>query len=180
MKKTGVMFIVLALVSMLSASVILSCSTQSKKERKERIAVERYFSEALDGRKYDLVIELFADDGVQYFPGMPPIRGNKNMAAGLNALLGASKSFKTEVKAIVVEGNNVMAYISHEMIYGTSGKFRTQPGVQPEFLNMAGKKVIWSAMAIFIFDDNGKIIEEYINRDDVGIYKQAGTVKVSQ
>jgi limonene-1,2-epoxide hydrolase len=181
MNKIRINWCVLLFIGMLILSFSqLACSSQSEKEKKERIAVERYFSEALDGKKFDYIAELFAEDGVQNFPGIPPIRGNKTMVAAMNALLGPSKSFKTKVYAIVVEGNNVMASIEHEMIYGPGAKFRTQAGVQPEFLDMGGKKIVWKAMALFIFNDDGKVTEEYINRDDVRIYLQGGKVTVSQ
>jgi hypothetical protein len=182
MKKTAFTSMVFVLCAMFTALILVSCSSSSEteKEKKERTSVQRYFKEALDGRNYDLIADLFAENGVQNFPGIPPIKGNKNMVTAMNKLLGPTKSFKTIVHAIVVEGDKVMAYIDHEVLWGPDAKFRTQEGVQPELLNIANKTIKWSAMAIFIFDENGKIKEEFINRDDVGIYKQAGKVTVKQ
>jgi hypothetical protein len=180
MNKAGTILAVLIFAGLSTSVVAQAATAQSDKEKRERVAIERYFHEALDGRNYNYIAELFAPDGVQYFPGLPPIRGNTTMVTAMNALLGPSKSFKTTVKAILVQGNQVMASIEHVMVYGPSGKFKTQPGVQPEFLDLGGKTITWKAMALFIFDDNGRVLEEYINRDDVGIYLQGGAVKVTQ
>jgi limonene-1,2-epoxide hydrolase len=179
MNRVGLVLIAL-LIGISPALVAQSASSRTEQEKKEIVAVERYFHEALDGRNYDAIAEIFADDGVQYFPGIPPIRGNKAMVATMNTSLGSSVSIKTVIRAMVVEGNQVMAYVEHVMVHGPNGKFRTQPGVEPEFLDMANKTVAWKAMALFIFDDECRVVEEYINRDDVGIYLKGGALKVIQ
>jgi hypothetical protein len=180
MNKVVVALVALLFAGMSAALAAQTASPRSEKEKNEIVAVERYFHEGLDGKKFDYFAELFAPDGVQNFPGIPPLRGNTNMVTSMNALLGGTKSFKSDIKAMLVEGNKVMAFIEHTMVQGPDGKFKTQTGVEPAVLDVSGKTIVWKAMALFIFDDNGKVIEEDIMRDDVRIYLQAGAVNVTQ
>jgi N-acyl-D-aspartate/D-glutamate deacylase/predicted ester cyclase len=130
-----------------------------------------YFHDVLDGRNLGLLEKLFLPDCVIYRPegivkGMAGIRGvvERNYAA--------YSKFETEVQDIFESGDRVVVRITHRAM--GAGVFRSRIGTH----DVKDKPVTWSAIAIFRMQ-NGKIAEEWVNRDELGILLGLGVLKPS-
>ena len=128
-----------------------------------------YFHDVLDGRKIGLLEGLFLSDCVIYRPegtvkGMAGIRGvvERNIAA--------YAQFSTEVHDVFESGDRVVIRITHRAT--GAGSFRSRLGDY----DVKGKTVTWDAIAIFRMQD-GKIAEEWVNRDELGILLSAGVLR---
>ncbi len=130
-----------------------------------------YFHDVLDGRRIGLLDQLFLPDCVIHRPegtltGMAGIRGvvERNIAA--------YSKFETRVHDIIESGDRVVVRISHRAM--GAGEFRSRIGVY----NIKGKAVTWDAIAIFRIQ-NGKIAEQWVSRDELGILLSVGALKPS-
>ena len=128
-----------------------------------------YFHDVLDGRRAGLLEALFLSDCVIYRPegtvkGMAGIRGvvERNVAA--------YSQFATEVHDIFESGDRVVVRVTHRAT--GAGVFRSRIGNH----DVAGKQVKWDAIAIFRLH-GGKIAEEWVNRDELGIPLSAGVLR---
>jgi hypothetical protein len=161
-------------------------SAGSEDLKANKKAVERYFSEFIDrmgvgdapqekwpgmadqvGKVCD---ELFAEGAVHHFPGLPPSapKGLVNIVK-----LGINKSMVTTIHHIVAEGNLVVAHVSHDLTPKPGTPFMS-PRIKCA-VPTKGNTIHWEAMAIFKFR-NGKIVEEWISRDDLGSLLQLGKI----
>jgi predicted ester cyclase len=86
--------------------------------------------------------------------------------------MAAYSKFKTEVHDIIEAGDRVVVRLTHRAM--GAGVFRSRIGVH----NTKDKPVTWSAMAIFRIE-NGKIAEQWVNRDELGILLSLGVLKPS-
>jgi predicted ester cyclase len=130
-----------------------------------------YFHDLLDGRKIELLESLFLSECVIHRPegtvkGMAGIRGivERNIAA--------YSQFATEVHDVFESGDRVVVRITHRAT--GAGVFRSRIGDQ----DVKGKQLTWGAIAIFRMQD-GKIAEEWVNRDELGILLSAGVLKTN-
>lgn len=160
----------IALLLTLAAPVVTDAQTGSPRpDSNQQRVVLSYFHDVLDGRKIGLLDELFLPDCVIYRPegtvkGMAGIRGvvERNIAA--------YSKFETQVHDIFESGDRVVIRITHRAM--GAGEFRSRIGVY----DLKGKPVVWDAMAIFRMQ-NGKIAEEWVNRDELGILLSFGALK---
>ena len=130
-----------------------------------------YFHDVLDGHKIGLLNELFLPDCAMHRPegtvkGMAGIRGL------LERAIAAYSTFETDVHDIFESGDRVVVRITHRGM-GT-GEFRSRIGVY----DVKGKSVTWDAIAIFRMQ-NGKIAEEWVSRDELGMLLSFGGLKAS-
>jgi predicted SnoaL-like aldol condensation-catalyzing enzyme len=143
-------------------------------QQRNKAVIERYFHEVLDGHKFEVVREIFSDDATQQFPGLPTVKGAALIESGLNRALGDT-TFQTKILNLVAEGDLVFARIEHTVKYKEGSVRRNPAGVTPEFLPI--RNAHWVAMSMFRMA-GGKIVEEWISRDDLGVLTQIGTVTV--
>jgi ketosteroid isomerase-like protein len=143
------------------------CEAQNKQ------VVERYFREVLDGKRIDVMPELIRPDAVLHRPGFDVIGLDAAMAR-LSATLADFTSFSSEVSGVVAEGDMVCARIMH--------RTRVRPHT---FRSRAGAVEIrkeqaleWTAIVQFRLE-GGKIAEEWVNRDELGMLMQLGSVSVT-
>ena len=130
-----------------------------------------YFHDVLDGRKIGLLADLFRPDCVIHRPegivkGMSGIRGvvERNVAA--------YSRFETEVHDVFESGDRVVVRITHRAV--GAGVFRSRIGVH----DVKDKPLTWGAIAIFRMQD-GKIAEEWVNRDELGMLLSLNVLKPS-
>ena len=128
-----------------------------------------YFHDVLDGRKIGLLEDLFRPDCIIYRPegivkGMAGIRGvvERNIAA--------YSKFETEVHDIFESGDRVVVRITHRAM--GAGVFRSRIGIH----TVRDKPLTWGAIAIFRVQ-NGKVAEEWVNRDELGMLLSLGVLK---
>jgi predicted SnoaL-like aldol condensation-catalyzing enzyme len=137
-------------------------------EEANKAMVRRYFVEVLDGRKFEVARELFATDGTRHFPG-------RDIASSQTAPENVARSFATIIHHLLADGDFVLAHITHTVTYEPGAGFLTRLGRAE-----AGEKTVtWTAMALFHFRD-GKIDEEWVNRDELDVLQQLGAVALTK
>jgi predicted SnoaL-like aldol condensation-catalyzing enzyme len=146
--------------------------TPTAQEARNKAVIERYFREVLDQKKFDLMPELMAPDAVLHRPGFDVTGVNAAMQR-LRGVLADYTAFSTELSGLMAEGDMVSVRVRH--------RTRVRPHV---FRSRAGDATIaaeqaldWTAIAQFRLQD-GKISEEWVMRDELGMLVQMGTVSV--
>jgi len=144
--------------------------TTNQPSREEQLVLS-YFHEVLDGGKVDLVESMFQPDYVIHFAS-----GDVKGAAGLHTMVerrvASFSSFLTDVHDIFESGDKVVVRLTHR---GTgAGNVRSRIGTH----DVRGKSVTWDAIVIFRMK-NGKIAEEWVNRDELGMLLSAGILKAN-
>ena len=134
----------------------------------ENVAVVmRFFGEMLDQRKMEIESELFTPDCKRYFPGHQ-IMGLTHSQVETTTY----SSFKTTVHDVFGAGDKVCARITHTVAYTSDIAKYPRFGPVPA----AGKTLSWDANVIFRFEESGKIAEEWVARDELGVLQQLGVV----
>jgi predicted ester cyclase len=163
---------VVALVLTLTAQVAAYAQTGSPgRDSTQQKVVLSYFHDVLDGRKIGLLDQLFLPDCVINRP-----EGTLNGIAGIRGVvernIATYSKFETQVQDIFQSGDRVVVRITHRAM--GAGEFRSRIGVY----DVKGKPVTWDAIAIFRFQ-KGKIAEQWVSRDELGILLSFGGLKAS-
>jgi predicted ester cyclase len=132
--------------------------------------VQRYFDEVIDAGNRGAMAELFADGAVQHFPGR-----DLRFDAQAGAPMAASRKMTTTIHHWLVDGDHVMAHLTHEVTFPPDTRFATQAGP----VEVSGRSVHWDAMALFRVED-GRIAEEWVNRDELAILAQLDAIELKQ
>jgi predicted ester cyclase len=164
--------VVVALVLTLAAHVAAYAQTSStSRASTQQKVVLSYLHQVLDGRKIGLLDQLFLPDCVIHRP-----EGTLNGMAGIRGVvernIAAYSRFETQVNDIFESGDRVVVRITHRAM--GAGEFRSRIGVY----DVKGKAVTWDAIAIFRFQ-NGKIAEQWVSRDELGMLLSFGGLKPS-
>ena len=132
--------------------------------------VRRYIEEALDKRNLDVLDEIVAPDCIIHRPEVSePIRGLEAFRRALERILRVYEEFTTTIHDLIAEEDRVACRLSHRAV--NRGEWTSRLGTHA----VAGKTVTWSAIAIFRFRD-GKIAEEWVNRDELGMLIELGVL----
>ena len=141
-------------------------------EARNKAVIERYFREVLDRKQFDVMPELVAQDAILHRPGFD-VTGLKAAMQRLRGVLEDYTAFSTELSGLIAEGDMVSVRVRH--------RTRVRPHV---FHSRAGDTMIaaeqaldWTAIAQFRLKD-GKIAEEWVVRDELGMLVQIGKVSV--
>jgi len=141
-------------------------------EARNKAVVERYFREVLDGGRIELMPELFARDVVLHRPGFD-VNGIDAAMQRLRAVLKDFSAFSSELSGLMAEGDLVAARVSHRTRVRPHA-FRSRAGET----QLAREQALeWTAIAQFRLKD-GRIAEEWVMRDELGMLLQMGTVAV--
>ena len=139
-------------------------------EARNKAVIERYFHEVLDQQKIDLMPELMAPDAVLHRPGFDVTGVNAAMQR-LRGVLADYTAFSTELSGLMAEGDMVSVRVRH--------RTRVRPHV---FRSRAGDVTVtteqaleWTAIAQFRLKD-GRIAEEWVMRDELGMLVQMGKI----
>jgi len=161
-----VVVLILTLASQVAAYAQVSSSGRTSIQQK---VVVSYFRDVLDGRKIGLLDELFAPDCVIYRPE-GTVKGVAGIRGVVQRNIAAYSQFETQVHDIFESGDRVAVRITHRAM--GAGEFRSRIGVY----DIKGKPVTWDAIAIFRLL-NGKIAEQWVSRDELGILLSFGGLK---
>lgn len=123
--------------------------------------VKRYFHEAIDGAKPELVRELFTADCQIHRPEME-LRGVDAMTRLIGLASNIYRDFRSEIHHIVASGDLVAVRLTHRGI--SRSNFLSRTGIY----DVANKPIEWTAMAMFRFEGD-RIAEEWVNRDELGM-----------
>jgi predicted SnoaL-like aldol condensation-catalyzing enzyme len=143
-------------------------------ESHNKAVVERYFHEVLDACNIVLLPELMAVDAVLHRPGFDVVGVDAAMQR-LRATRADYTAFATELTGLMAEGHLVAVRVHH--------RTRVRPHT---FRSRAGEVAIaqeqaleWKAIVQFRLKD-GKIAEEWVMRDELGMLVQMGTVSIGK
>lgn len=149
-------------------------SAPETRESRNKRVVERYFHEVLGGKRIDLVPELFAPDAVMHRSGFD-LNGLDAATAYLRGRLPDYAAFSTELSGLIAEGDMVSARIFHRARMRPH-TFRSRAGE----VRLAEKRdVSWPAIVQFRLKD-GKIVEEWVIRDELGMLAQLGKITIGE
>jgi steroid delta-isomerase-like uncharacterized protein len=128
-------------------------------------ATARRWTEELWGQgNLAVADEIIAPDYVRHDPGDPfPARGPEDVKRIVTMLRTMLPDFKIEMEAMVAEGDMVVSRYT-----ATATDTRGYMGMPP-----TGKTIRTPAIQIFRFA-NGKIVESWAARDDLGTMRQLG------
>ena len=132
--------------------------------------VRRYFEEAIDKRNLDVLDEIVTADCIIHRPeASEPIRGLEAFRRALERILQVYSEFTTTIHDLIAEEDRVACRLSHRAV--NRGEWTSRLGRH----SLAGKTVSWPAIAIFRIRD-GKIVEGWVNRDELGMLIDLGVV----
>jgi len=161
------------LVLVLAAPMTAHAQTRpADKASTQQKLVLSYFRDVLDGRKLEFLDQLFHADCVIHRPE-EKLNGVAGIRDFLERGLATFAKLETEVHDVVESGDRVVVRITHRGL-GT-GVFRSRLG---EY-DIKGKSVTWEAAVIFRLKD-GKIAEEWVSRDELGMLLSAGILKANR
>jgi predicted ester cyclase len=135
-----------------------------------KAVVRRYFEEVVDKRKLDILDEIVTIDCIIHRPeASEPIRGLEAFKHALERILEVYREFTTTVHDLIAEEDRVACRLSHRAV--NRGEWTSRIGRHA----VAGKTVSWPAIVIFRIRD-GKIAEEWVSRDELGMLIELGVV----
>jgi len=148
--------------------------TPSAQVARNKAVVERYFREVLDGKRIELMPELFARDAVLHRPGFD-VTGVEAAMQRLRTVLQDYTAFSTELSGFIAEGDMVAVRVHHRTRTRPGSIIRSRAG---EVALPAERALDWTAIVQFRLKD-GKIAEEWVMRDELGMLVQIGRVSIS-
>lgn len=144
-------------------------STESNKA-----IVRRYFEEALDKTNLNVLDEIVATDCLIHRPeAQEPFMGLTAFKQALERILDVYSEFSTIIHDLIAEDDRVACRLSHRAV--NRGEWTSRLGCH----DVAGKPVSWPAIAIFRFRE-GKIAEEWVSRDELGMLIELGVFESSK
>ncbi len=151
-----------------------SASAQRAQEERNKAVIERYFHEVLDQKKFDLMPELMAPGVVLHRPGFD-VTGVDAAMQRLRATLQDYTAFRSELSGLMAEGDMVAVRIAHSTKVHPH-TFRSRAG---EVRISTEQELNWNAIVQFRLRD-GRIAEEWVMRDELGMLVQMGTLAVGK
>jgi len=152
--------------SLSAGSVAQSGSALTSAQQK---VVLSYFHDVLDGRKVELVDNLFQPDCVLHF-GSSDVQGIAGVRVMVEGIKTTYSKLATEVHDIFESEYRVVVRITHRAT--GAGVLRSRIGNH----DVSGKSITWDAIVVFRMK-NGKIAEDWVNRDELGVLLSAGILK---
>ena len=135
--------------------------------------VAKYF-EALEKGDPSMIPELFGADCRVFRPELSePLIGVDAFKAVVTRAHRFFDEFKATILDSIEERDMVAVRVKHEAVY--RGEWRTRIGN----FNVAGRPTSWEAMALFRLRD-GKIAEERVFRDELGMLLDVGALKLAR
>jgi hypothetical protein len=132
-----------------------------------KLVARRFVREVLDGGSQQVAQELFLPGAVRHFPFGDVVMGAEHEPM----LRGAGRSMTTEIHHLCGEGELVTIHLTHHVVFEPNAHYRTRLG----WIDVGGKTVEWSAMALLRFEGN-RIAEEGVVRDELSLALQTGVV----
>jgi predicted ester cyclase len=137
-----------------------------------KAVVRRYFSDMVDNRSDALIDELWTQDCVVHRPEVAqPIVGLDAFRHAFNRVVGPYSEFATTIYEIIAENDLVVCRLSHRAVH-RGGDWTSRLG---RHAVAADQAVTWSSITMFRIR-NGKIAEEWVCRDELGMLLQLGAV----
>lgn len=128
--------------------------------------VKAYFKYCVDGKEVERVGDFFAEDVVIHRPDCPePLIGLDVFKKGLRAnVTDLYDSIVTTFQKEVIAGDQVVVALTHVAKGSNNWKG----------FDVSGKDVTWTSLTYFRFNDEGKIVEEIVERNELHMSHQLG------
>lgn len=154
-----------AITLVILGSSITPSAAQGQATIEQNKAIARRWSEELWNRgNLAVANEIIAENYVRHDPGDPfPARGPEDVKRIVTMLRSMLPDFHIEVESIIAEGDYVVS--RYTATATDTGGYMGLPAT--------GKSVRTPAIQIFRFS-NGKIVESWAARDDLGVLRQLG------
>jgi predicted SnoaL-like aldol condensation-catalyzing enzyme len=146
--------------------------TPKAQEARNKSVVERYFREVLDQSRIELLPELFTRDVIVHRPGFD-VTGLEAAMQRLRGVLQDFSAFSSELSGLIAEGDMVAVRVHHRA-RARPHTFRSRAG---EAKLVEEQELNWTAIVQFRLKD-GKLAEEWVMRDELGMLLQMGKVAV--
>ncbi len=143
--------------------------SQSKLEKNKAI-VARYFEEVIDKKYIAELDNLFSEDCIIHRPEVAePVVGLATFRRLLTAGLSIFPEMKSTISYMIAEGDDVAIFLTHKVL--ATGEWHSRLGN----FKLQNKACTWNASAVFTVI-NGKITEEFVVRDELGMAIDFGAV----
>lgn len=126
--------------------------------------VKDYFKHCVDGKATEIVGKYFAQDALIHRPDCgQTLVGLVEFEAKLKSCVTERyESIDTTFQRIVESGNEVVVALTHE-----AKNCNTWLG-----FDVSGKDVTWTSLTYFKFNNDGKIIEEIVERNELSMARK--------
>jgi predicted ester cyclase len=133
---------------------------------KNKAVIRRLIDEVWNRRAFDVADELFAPEATIVENGLPlPQAGPAGVKAGIGALCAAFPDVRIEIEDLIAAEDRVV------LRWSSRGTHRGEmQGIAP-----TNREVVANGIAIYRFA-GGKVVEEWMNTDYLGILKQLGVI----
>jgi len=126
--------------------------------------IRRVFEEAVNQRKFEVFDELFASTYVNH--NMPtPVPGPEGMKMVIGMFINAFPDFRVDVTDVVADGDYLSSY----------GRFSGTHQGDFQGIPATGKQIDATYVDIWRVEE-GKLIENWVNIDTMGMMKQLGVI----
>ena len=140
-------------------------------EHNKRV-VETYFL-ALDRRDVSALPTVFSTGCLIHRPGlMEPLKGLEGIGSVVAGAASRYRKFKTEIVSILAEGDMVACHLTHHVEF--SAPWTTRLGT----FDVSGRSIVWHPIVLFRLSD-GKIVEQWVCRDELGMLIDLGVLKTA-
>jgi predicted ester cyclase len=131
---------------------------------KNKAVIRRLIDEVWNRRAFDVADELFAPEATIFENGLPlPQAGPAGVKAGIGSLCVAFPDVRIEIEDLIAAEDRVV------LRWSSRGTHRGEmQGIAP-----TNREVVTNGFAIYRFA-GGKVLEEWMNTDYLGILKQLG------
>lgn len=135
-------------------------------EEANKQTVLRFVREVLDGGSAAAEREVFVPGARRYFPGREVVMQFDGDAP---APARPYTSFHTDVHHLFAAGDLVGLRLTHHVTFAPNARWVSRLGA----CDAGGKSAAWDATVVFRMED-GKIAEEWVNRDELHVLHQLG------
>ncbi|MEZ9681890.1 ester cyclase [Vibrio splendidus] len=132
--------------------------------------IKDYFKHCVDGKATELVSQYFDENALIHRPDCgQTLVGLVDFEAKLKSCVTERyESLETTFQRIVESGNEVVVALTHK-----AKNANTWLG-----FDVSGKDVTWTSLTYFKFNEEGKIIEEIVERNELSMARQLGVTAI--
>ncbi|MEZ8190745.1 ester cyclase [Vibrio sp. 1F279] len=128
--------------------------------------VKDYFKHCVDGKQTHRIGEYFAENTMIHRPDCNKIiNGLSEFEAMLKVhVTERYESLETTFQKVVEDGHQVVVALTH----------RAKGADEWKGYQLNGKNVTWTSLTYFRFNDEGKVVEEIVERNELSMALQLG------
>lgn len=161
--------LVLQILGLLITTGVLTAQKPPSSSVQQGIVL-RYFREVVDAGRQDVLKEIVLPDCAIHRPE-GELRGMAAFHSWLASRRATFSAFRSHVQDMIESGDRVVVRLTHEVT--GAGPYRFRIGTY----DLSNKTFRWDSIVIFRFED-GKIAEEWVSRDELGMLLATGVLKL--